>query len=42
MKTPSVLQATHESLNGGINYRLSKLDFSFPLRCIFFLFLINF
>lgn len=32
----------NESLNGGINYRLSKLDFSFPSRCIFFLFLINF
>ena len=42
MKPPGVLQATHESLNGGINYRLSKLDFSFPSRCIFFLFLINF
>lgn len=42
MKAPSVLQATHESLKGGINYRLSKLDFSLPSRCIFFLFLINF
>jgi hypothetical protein len=32
----------NESLNGGINYCLSKLNLSLPSRCIFFLFLINF